>query len=432
MAFKATNLTKYLARYAEPEATLATPSRRYTFAIVVPVCGESYDMVDGWRDMTDHLPVGERVLFVVVVNSDAATPDEYRRANDDLLERWSRGAECVKGSACPTWLVESRSYDVLLVDRHSPTWQLPPKSGVGLARKVGGDLVCAWFAAGGLESPWWLSTDADVHLPAQLHATWSSLPSRPGIGILPFEHVAGDAREVDLATLGVELDLRYHVLGLGYAGSSYAWPALGSCIVVHIDTYVALRGFPKRQAGEDFYLLEKASKLAPIMILPGEPVRIVARRSSRTPFGTGRAVEELLRSGDVEAELRLRHPACYEWLKALLLNIRLCLEGGSIAHFQSWLRQTALTAPFVVRAVTDSKLEAELLRLCVTLQEPHLRCARANEWFGGLRQIQFLKALERTLGFLPYRQAFTDAPFVGEAAPANDIPSAIAHLREIS
>src|SRR5690606_25103359 len=182
--------------------------------VVVPVCGESHDLIEGWRDMCDHMPVGQRVLFVVVMNSDAHTSDEYRRANDVLLERWSRGGTRLTGSECPVWLVEFPAYDVLLIDRHSPGWQLPIKAGVGLARKIGGDVVAAWFAAGAIESPWWLSTDADVRLPAQLHAMWSSLPSLPGVGLLPFEHVAGDEREVDVATLGVELDLRYHVLGL--------------------------------------------------------------------------------------------------------------------------------------------------------------------------------------------------------------------------
>lgn len=444
MALKPTNLTKYLERYAEPEAALPAPlGKRYEFAVVVPVCGERREFTEGWRPMTEHLPPTSRVLFVLVVNSDAATSAEYSRANDELLSDLrstvspSWGAEAV-------WLVEGATHDVLVIDRHTPSRQLPLKCGVGLARKVGSDIVGAWIASGAIASSWWLSTDADVILPADLSVMWRTLPSSPGVLCLPFEHVAGSEREVDVATWAIELDLRYHVLGLAYAGSTYAWPALGSCLAIHADTYASVRGFPKRLAGEDFYLLEKASKLGGVGrydVLKGAstggtleraPIRIVARRSARTPFGTGQSVNQLLLAGDPERVFRLRNPACYQWLKALLHEVRVSVEHGGVAHFQRWLGETADRAPEVARAVTDTGIMREIDGLCASLENARVRTSRVNEWFGGLRQVQFLKALEPAFESLPYREALANAPFVGELGASPTIQDALVHLRAAS
>ena len=51
---------------------------------------------------------------------------------------------------------------VLVVDRS--TAPLPPKQGVGLARKIGADIALALMAAGKLPVTWIHSTDADVTL----------------------------------------------------------------------------------------------------------------------------------------------------------------------------------------------------------------------------------------------------------------------------
>ena len=46
--------------------------------------------------------------------------------------------------------------------------------------------------------------------------------------------------------------MSYYVAGLAMAGSGYAHHSLGSTIAVHAKSYAAVRGYPKRSAGEDF------------------------------------------------------------------------------------------------------------------------------------------------------------------------------------
>ncbi len=433
MGFKPSNIAKYLARHAEPEASLRPPPGiRYAFAVIVPARGETDGFMRGWTKAIECLPHDARVLFAVVVNSDAQTPAEYRVANDALLTSLRERPHRNLNGHCPTFLVPGAKHDVLVVDRHSEGYQLPPKTGVGLARKLASDIVCAWIWSGSIANPWWLSTDADVTLPADLAATWAFLPPRPGIGCLPFEHMAGGESEVNAATLAVEVKLRYHVMGLRYAGSSFAWPALGSCLAIHVEAYAAARGFPKRLAGEDFYLIEKVSKIAPVYKIDGSPVQITARRSRRAPFGTGPSVEELLDAGEVERVFTLRHPACYEWLKELLGSVEASVRADSEQPFRGWLTDVKAKCPEVAGCVGDSGLLDELTEVMGGPFSVDTRRARLVAWFDGLRQVQFLKALEQSLPAVFYREALSQASFLPRTVVVSDLSSAVHWLRQLT
>ena len=112
---------------------------------------------------------------------------------------------------------------------------------------------------------------------------------------------------MDRATALCEIRLRYLQRGLQWANSPYAFHAVGSSMAVHALSYAQVRGVPKRQAAEDFYLLGKLSKLRPLARVRGAPVRIRSRVSSRVPFGTGAETAKLTR-GDA---LELYHPDCF-------------------------------------------------------------------------------------------------------------------------
>ncbi|GIR63469.1 MAG: hypothetical protein CM15mP68_1350 [Pseudomonadota bacterium] len=62
-------------------------------------------------------------------------------------------------------------------------------------------------------------------------------------------------------------------------GSAYAYPTLGSTISVHAQSYARVRGYPKRNAGEDFYLLNKLNKLHPVQVLQQPVIEVQARLS---------------------------------------------------------------------------------------------------------------------------------------------------------
>src|SRR5213594_3575687 len=88
------------------------------------------------------------------------------------------------------------------------------------------------------------------------------------------------------AIAAYELHLRYYVRALRYAGFPYAHHTIGSCMAVRADVYKKQGGMNKRQAGEDFYFLQKIIPLGHFTDLTETKVIPSSRPSDRVPFGT--------------------------------------------------------------------------------------------------------------------------------------------------
>jgi hypothetical protein len=154
--------------------------------------------------------------------------------------------------------------------------------------------------------------------------------------IYPFRHVAGgdciDDGVVQMSRL-YEYSLRYYVAGLNFARSPYAFHTIGSTLAVHAEHYAKVRGFPRREAGEDFYLLNKLAKVGSIQVLDERtqcgPIAIAARLSDRVPFGTGAAVGKMVRFENPFREFRLYHPAVFDLLKGWLDSLPLFRQKKS-------------------------------------------------------------------------------------------------------
>ncbi|MEL7449596.1 MAG: hypothetical protein AAFN78_10325 [Pseudomonadota bacterium] len=314
-------LRHYLDRHAEPQAARATAlPGTFDRAIVVPAFNEGDAILDTFTTLLDS---DRRVLLVLVANvpdtcSDYETAAMRTAALADTLATrfpatWDNAADLSlhQVSASLSWL---------LVDCFSAGRRLPAKHGVGLARRIGCDIACALFAAGKLREPWFVSTDADVQPPPALASVAAS--EHAGAHTLPFLHRwEGDERTRVAARL-YDFYLRYHVWGLATAGSPYAHLSVGSTLMLNASRYAQVRGFPKRSAGEDFHLLAKLAKLAPVMPLAGTPLVVRARVSARVPFGTGPAINTLRALHDPIADYRLLHPGCFHALRVVLDGVR--------------------------------------------------------------------------------------------------------------
>jgi len=164
--------------------------------------------------------------------------------------------------------------------------------------------------------------------------------------VYPFHHVSAgdDANQpgVILATQLYELSLHYYVAGMKFAGSPYAFQTIGSTMAVNSSHYARVRGFPRREAGEDFYLLNKLAKVGKVVEMregPGcEAIRIEARRSERVPFGTGAAVNTITGLADPVRDFRFYNPAVFELLKTWLTSWPAIWNSGS-SDFAAIIRQ---------------------------------------------------------------------------------------------
>ncbi|MEK7257344.1 MAG: glycosyltransferase family 2 protein, partial [Bacteroidota bacterium] len=114
-----------------------------------------------------------------------------------------------------------------------------------------------------------------------------------------------------------ELYLRYYVLAQRWAGVPHAWQTIGSSMAVRCDAYQQQGGMNRRQAGEDFYFLHKYIPLGGFSEISATKILPSPRPSHRVPFGTGKAVGELLRSGVCQTY----HPSCFCDLKAFFKQV---------------------------------------------------------------------------------------------------------------
>ncbi len=319
-------MDQYLSRYAESEiSALAHLPKAFHWSnvIVIPACAEDMGFVEAL--LTDAKASGPILLILVINGTKASSPcvlDVNTKLFCGVEQRGRIAWQCPAGAG--PWIneFEGSSVSVMQVDRFSNGRELPSKGGVGHARKIGADLATWLIHNGHIDSPWIHCTDADARLPGRYFTASDALggDKENTALIYPFRHCAGDGDSVAIvaATQIYELSLRYYLAGLRRAKSPYAFHTIGSTLAVHAHHYAKVRGFPSRQAGEDFYLLNKLAKLAPVhQFSEGRdcgPIELQSRSSDRTPFGTGAAVSELVRLQDPWLEFRLYHPGIFALL----------------------------------------------------------------------------------------------------------------------
>jgi hypothetical protein len=351
----------YLARYAEPEIACAeTISRRYRQVLVIPMFDERAEA------LSVLLPDAACDLLVIcVINTptQAAGSNAHRRSRELLVQLGaSRGRTAS--------LVEYRpGVDLLLIDRVSDAL-VPQRQGVGLARKIGADLALALIDRALVHHRRIYCTDADVVLPASYFQL--PLDDPAAAWCFPFEHASRD-QVMHQRGQCYELQLRYYRDGLARAGSRYAFHSIGSALCVDADSYARVRGFPRRAAGEDFYLLNKLAKLGPVRTPSCPPIRIEARHSTRVPFGTGRALANM---SDDPDRVESFHPDLFAQLATALARLtEPIFTPGSDPVDQILQRMGA---------------NEKLARIDVQNRSDANRQRAVLDWFDGLRSLQFL------------------------------------------
>lgn len=297
---------RYLAKRADAarwplQGSTKTDTRH---AVVIPALGEYPGLFDTLHDLAANPEaLRDDTLVIVVVNNRAAeqcAPTD-REANRQTL------ADLVSSSL-------REALHLCWVDASAPGNELPPKDGVGLARKIGLDhaltrtnddaaLVC--LDADTRVAPDYLAAIAEHFAQSYAHAA-----------VLDYAHPLDgpDARII----ADYEIYLRTHEARLAAARSPYAYTAIGSAMACAAAAYVQVGGMNRRQAGEDFYFLQELAKVGRIDRIQGTTLRPSPRPSHRVPFGTGRRVAQVQTGDDAIA---LYHPESYRilgrWLEVM-------------------------------------------------------------------------------------------------------------------
>jgi len=230
-----------------------------------------------------------KVGVIVVVNHSEKAEEEVKQADLQLLEELR---EYVKEK-------ETAEPDLSVVV--VAAFDLPVKyAGVGLARKIAMDAAAACFYRTGKPEAPIVSLDADTWVDENYtDAVLGFFRQHAVSGVsIAYEHRLEDCRGSEReAMVKYELYLRYYRLALAYTGHPYAYPCIGSAFAVRAVDYVAQGGMNRRQAGEDFYFIQKLIGTGRFAMLQTTRVYPSPRISGRTPFGTGKAVKSIAEQG---------------------------------------------------------------------------------------------------------------------------------------
>jgi hypothetical protein len=404
-------INKYCTHYAEADIQHLQgfpADKTFQHVVVVPAYNEDVGLIARLQHLAD--PHSGTLIILVInqpdndtdIHSSIALLNAARQSAHSCRTLTSGASSCrtLADHAFLDWesahlnLLEWRNNSALLtVDRFSSAaLRIPRQQGVGLARKIGCDLAVALRERNVLTADFIHNTDADATPPPDYLQQTRNMHG-VSAALYPFRHrTAGDT--VGEATQLYETSLRYYVNGLQWAGSPYAFHTIGSCIAISLYHYCLARGFPKRAGGEDFYLLNKLAKLAPVTSTAGSPVQLQARRSSRVPFGTGPAVEKILQLPSA-ANFETYDPRVFVDLATLLEHFQdLCRNRPSQGKlsYQSWLASLATNLQNACVALNVEQLFRHLSRQACS----EAQCQRhIHDWFDAFRTLKFIHYLQQ-------------------------------------
>lgn len=270
---------RYINRYVSEESKKLKNSPIDTeMIIVVPVHDESAYL----GTLLNSLQALDKPNFhcelIFVVNESETAPSSVKASNDACFQM-------IKKTSLPDFLsaqiIELRS----IKSKHA---------GVGLARKTGMDAAIINF--------WRLERngiivclDADCEVDSNyLIAIENGMKCHPKALAcsIHFEHPLEGIHSEQI--IDYELHLRYFIDIQRSIHLPFAIQTVGSSMAVRAQAYAAYGGMNKRQAGEDFYFLQKFISVGGVIEINSTCVRPSDRSSSRVPFGTGKAIKDML------------------------------------------------------------------------------------------------------------------------------------------
>lgn len=266
--------------------------------VVIPVLNDR-DIFDTLRSLTACSTLAGTVGIVIIVNHSEICEAEVKVENQHLAQELKEFA----GREIPGF-----SFRVM------EAFDLPAKwAGVGLARKIAMDAAVFYLYKTGKENVPLISLDADTLVaPNYLDDIIFYFRKHKVAGVsIAYEHRLEGEKEKRDAMVKYELYLRYYQQALKYVGHPYAYTCIGSAFAVRACDYVAQGGMNKRQAGEDFYFIQKLIATGRYGELKSTCVYPSSRFSERTPFGTGRTLKQIIADeGDYKVY-------CFEAFQAL-------------------------------------------------------------------------------------------------------------------
>jgi len=299
-------LEKYLRKNpVSHELEPIISGRLFRRAIVIPAYAEAEYLPATLAGIALHPPeMLFDTLVLAVVNNPPDAEAEKINDNQELLSYLRTDSFGFQ-----------KKMNLFLIDASSKGLELSSGGGVGSARKLGMDIALRYLDME--ENPLLFCLDADTLVSADYIAaalkSFNAEKNAPG-GIFSFEHQPGASDAENSAIIDYELFMRYYLAGLRFAGSPYAYHALGSAMVCTAEAYIKAGGMREKNGGEDFYFLQALRKLGPLIQISGACVFPSSRPSNRVSFGTGPKIREILDG----KKIKLYNPLIFNLMKQTL------------------------------------------------------------------------------------------------------------------
>lgn len=273
-----------------------TPVAENLGMIVVIPCYDETELIKSLESLKNCDVPYCSVEVIVIINDGEHTSTEVKTQNLTSFE------------TATAWAKEnSTTHLQFLIDYK---FDLPKKiAGVGTARKIGMDEAVRRLESVGKSDGVIVCFDADSLCEKNyfqaIEEHFNQNPKTQACGI-HFEHpLEGDEypSEIYEAITKYELHLRYYIHAQKFASFPLAFQTIGSSMAVRCDAYQQQGGMNKRKAGEDFYFIHKFTILNAYTELKKTKTIPSPRRSDRVPFGTGKAVNEILDKKELDSKV---------------------------------------------------------------------------------------------------------------------------------
>ena len=222
------------------------------------------------------------VEVIILINDSEMDSDDIKSINESCYE------SCTNiSSQAPSWMEVYPIYVKEIANK---------KAGVGLARKLAMDEANRRFNSIDVDGII-VCLDADTLVKPNYFVEIQKFfgSSKFDACSIHFEHILeGPEDEIVDAIILYELHLRYFINMQKLIGLPFAIQTIGSAMAVRSKAYAGQGGMNTRKAGEDFYFLHKFITLNRCGELSSTEVYPSPRVSNRVPFGTGKAVQDIL------------------------------------------------------------------------------------------------------------------------------------------
>lgn len=303
--------SRYIDRNIVYPAFIKTPIPPSLSMIVMIPCLNESEIIRTLESLWTCEPINSVCEVIVAVNDSENSRPEIKQFNQetyDLLKIWKDKNDRPDLTLHPIYASEVNA-------KHA---------GAGMARKIGMDEAIRRFNSLNRPDGIIISLDADCLVSTNyLKSIESYFASDKAhyAATINFSHRIDEIDDPRQKT-GIQLYedyLRYYKQALDFTGFPNSIFTIGSAFAVRAEAYVKQGGMNRRQAGEDFYFLNKLTHLGHVGEINEACVFPSARVSNRVPFGTGAAMTKWMNEdGDLAMTYNL---AAFKDLKLLFDSV---------------------------------------------------------------------------------------------------------------